>query len=587
MPGLVGVVTKRPRELAEPELLRMVEALRHEPSYTTGTWIDEALGVYVGWTARKGSPAHAGPTRNDRGDVLILSGEEFSGLERPIDLYEGDPRFAARLNGRFHGLLADRRRGTALLFNDRYGMHRLYYHEARDAVYFAAEVKGILTVRPELRRLDPRGLGELVACGCVLEDRTLFDRVHALPGASAWTFRAGGLAARESYFSPREWEEQPRLDEAAFARGLSACFSRILPRYLSARERVAISLTGGLDTRMIMSFQRFGPGTLPTYTFGGMYRECRDVRVAREVARRCGQSHDVITVGPEFLADFPRYAERTVHITDGAVAVSHAPDLYVNERAGEIAPVRLTGNYGSEVLRGVMAFKPRAPWPGLYQPEVVRQCRAAADCFDALRRVHPVSFAVFRQAPWHHAGLLALEESQLALRSPYLDNELVGMVFQAPPAALAGDAVSWQLIADGDPALARVATDRGLTLGPRRLPSMVAHGVAEASRKAEYVYDYGMPRWVARVDHALRRLHLERLFLGRHKFSHFRVWYRDALRDYVRAVLLDPRTLARPYLERRGVEAIVRGHLRGDRNHVTEIHRLLTLELTHRLLVDR
>jgi asparagine synthase (glutamine-hydrolysing) len=59
MPGIVGLITKMARERAEPQLLRMVEALRHESSYTTGTWIDEELGVYVGWAARK-ETGHAG-----------------------------------------------------------------------------------------------------------------------------------------------------------------------------------------------------------------------------------------------------------------------------------------------------------------------------------------------------------------------------------------------------------------------------------------------------------------------------------------------------------------------------------------------
>jgi asparagine synthase (glutamine-hydrolysing) len=39
-------------------------------------------------------------------------------------------------------------------------------------------------------------------------------------------------------------------------------------------------------------------------------------------------------------------------------------------------------------------------------------------------------------------------------------------------------------------------------------------------------------------------------------------------------------------LERKGVEAIVKGHLNGNRNYTTEIHRLLSLELLHRLFVD-
>jgi asparagine synthase (glutamine-hydrolysing) len=67
---------------------------------------------------------------------------------------------------------------------------------------------------------------------------------------------------------------------------------------------------------------------------------------------------------------------------------------------------------------------------------------------------------------------------------------------------------------------------------------------------------------------------------------HYRVWYRDILASYVQEILFDSRTLSRPYLDRNGVEAIVRGHLKGNRNYTTEIHRLLSLELIQRLFVD-
>jgi asparagine synthase (glutamine-hydrolysing) len=81
-------------------------------------------------------------------------------------------------------------------------------------------------------------------------------------------------------------------------------------------------------------------------------------------------------------------------------------------------------------------------------------------------------------------------------------------------------------------------------------------------------------------------LHFERLFLGRHKLLHFRIWYRDALSKFVREILLDPRTLSRPYLDRKGVESVVYGHTSGTRNCTTDIHKLLTLELIHRLFFD-
>src|SRR4029453_5394315 len=96
--------------------------------------------------------------------------------------------------------------------------------------------------------------------------------------------------------------------------------------------------------------------------------------------------------------------------------------------------------------------------------------------------------------------------------------------------------------------------------------------------KAEYAYDYGMPNWMARLDRRLSPLQPERLFLGRHKFYHFRVWYRDALARYVQAMLLDPRAMSRPYLDPRRAQAMVMAHVRGDGNYTTELHKMLTLE---------
>jgi len=599
MPGLVGLITRMPPAIAQRELLRMVEAIRHEPFYETGTWLDASSGVYAGWALRKDSVSGGMPHSNERGDVsLVFSGEEFpepgaahrlkerghrfdpTGASYLVHLYEEDPSFPAGLNGRFHGLLTDRIHGTTTLFNDRYGMHRIYYHEAKDGFYFAAEAKAILAVRPELRTADLRGLGEFVACGCVLGWRTLFKGLHVLPGGAAWVFRNGSVERKGTYFEPREWEDQSLLEPEPYYRQVR----QIVSRYFKARDRIGMSLTGGLDTRMVMAWQTATPGSLPCYTFGGMFRDCQDVLVARQVARVCEQPHEVIPVGEEFLSRFPHYAERSVYLTDGCVDVSRAPDLYINEKAREIAPVRMTGLYGGEVLRRVRAFKPVDPAPGLFRPEFLPHVHEARATYAGLLRGHPLSFAVFRQAPWHHYGSLALEETQLSMRSPFLDNDFVRTVFRAPESACANNDVCLRLIADGNAALGRIRTDRGV--GGRRLSSAAARGLLEFLFKAEYAYDYGMPQWAARIDHLMSVFRLQRLFLGRHKFTHFRVWYRDALSGYVRDVLLDPRTLSRPYLEGRRLEAMVSGHLKGDRNFTTEIHKVLTLELLHRLFLD-
>ena len=195
---------------------------------------------------------------------------------------------------------------------------------------------------------------------------------------------------------------------------------------------MGIAMTGGLDTRVILASHPPAPGSLPSYTFGGPFRESRDVRVGRKIAGICQQPHQVIEVGNDFLTGFPNNAERTVAITEGTTDISRA-DLYLSQRVRQIAPAKIVGTYGSEILRHAVMFKPDEPPQGLYEPELLAHVQEAASTYTGFRqKQHPVTFAAFTQSPWYHHGILAMEQSQLTVRSPFLDNDFVRTVYRAP-----------------------------------------------------------------------------------------------------------------------------------------------------------
>jgi asparagine synthase (glutamine-hydrolysing) len=581
----------------------MLRTIQYEAFYSSGTWMDESLGIYVGWTALKGSFSDGMPLSNERGDVhLVFSGEEYPDVRSVqqlrsrghsigptesaylVHLYEEDLGFMRNLNGMFHGLIVDRARGIVNLFNDRYGMHRLYYHESNDSFYFAAEAKAILSVRPELRACNLRGLGEFVACSCVLENRTIYKDIHVLPGASSWTFRSARFDCKNTYFEPHQWEEQAPQGTESNYQEVRSVLSTTLPRYFAGRQQLGIAMTGGLDTRVILACHPPTPGSLRGYTFGSKLRDTYDVRIGRKIADICRQPHQVIEVGDEFLTEFAGYAERSIFITEGTVDLCRASDLYVSKKVREIAPAKIVGTYGSEIVRHAVMFKPVVPPTGLFSPDFLSYVQAAGDTYAALRQQHPVTFAAFRQSPWYHHGILALEQSQLTVRSPFMDNDFVRTIYRAPNEGINNNGdIRLRLIKDGSPALGRLRSDRGVGGNGWRLTSFLARTSREFTFKAEYAYDEGMPQSVARVDHFLSELRLERLFLGRHKLLHFRVWYRDQLAEYVRQMLLDPLTLSRPYLQKKTVETVVKSHLNGTRNYTTAIHKLLTLEILQRL----
>jgi asparagine synthase (glutamine-hydrolysing) len=159
-------------------------------------------------------------------------------------------------------------------------------------------------------------------------------------------------------------------------------------------------------------------------------------------------------------------------------------------------------------------------------------------------------------------------------------------MYQAPPDLVLSKEPSLRLIADGNMELANIPTDRRILYQPIPAITKFQHLYAEFTAKAEYAYDYGMPQWVAGIDHMLTPLHLENLFLGRHKFYHFRVWYRDRLSQYLKDILLDSRALTRPYLDGKRLEKILLSHIQGKKNYTVEIQKVLTAELIQRQLIE-
>ena len=242
------------------------------------------------------------------------------------------------LNGLFSGLLIDRRNGCAFLFNDRYGIERVYYHETKDASYFASEAKALLRVLPDLRAFDERGVAQFLAFGCTLEWQTLFRGVGLLPGGSCWSWKHGTESRKERYFVPEDWTSQPALTPKEFDSAFDSTFRRILNRYIGSSATLGISLTGGLDTRMIMACLPETKERPISYTFSGRNEQTLDARLAARIASICGLKHRVLRITDDFLNRYGDFVDRTVLATDGCSGATGAHEIYFNQLARELGP---------------------------------------------------------------------------------------------------------------------------------------------------------------------------------------------------------------------------------------------------------
>ncbi len=575
--------------------------MKHDPSCVSGMHCVPEIGAYGGWVAHAGSfaaresdavapdgavlafsgecfPTHAKAGGADGGGILTSSPDAGS-LLRLYEVYGSD--FVANLNGLFSGLLIDPKRKIALLFNDRYGMERIYVHEKDGTTFFASEAKALLRVLPELRSFDDHGVAQVLKYGCTLETRTMFRNVKRLPGGSLWRFDGGRSCRKERYFEPEAWEAQPSLTEEAFEDAFAETFRRVLPRYLSSERTLGLSITGGLDTRMIMACIG-DSGVRPVcYTYAGQTGTTLDARVGAQVARTCGLEHHTLRIGADFLADYGRHVDRTAFITDGCAGALGAHEIYLTGLASRLSPIRLTGNYGSEILRSVSTFKPTRLTRALLDADFAR----LVDAEVASRAdIHPVTHAAFREIPWHLFGTLAACRSQLIFRTPYLDNEIVGLAFRAPDSSRHSARAALRLINGGNPSLGAIPTDRGvvwLGSGPfyrlRRLHR-------EATFKLDYLHKAGLPHWLSPFDPLFAPVAKLRL-LGLHQFLPYRSWFRRELADHIKDVLSDAQTRRMPYWDSRFLPSIVADHVAGRRNYTREIASVVTLEAVDRTLL--
>jgi asparagine synthase (glutamine-hydrolysing) len=580
----------------------MVGAMEYEAFYDSGTHSIPKLGIYTGWVAHEASFAASQPFFNQQRDiVLIMAGECYvdpetrNSLTRKghrlensddwlVHLYEeeGD-QFFEKLNGLFSGLLIDKRQKKAVLFNDRYRIERIYYYEEDGDFYFASEAKALLRILPQTRAFDEEGVAQFLALGCTLNSRTLFRGVQLLPSASVWSFEDGKCYKRK-YFSHESWEAQSALSVESYESEFQETFQRILPRYVESDAKVGISLTGGLDTRMIMACLPKTNPSYTSYTFVGQNGLTLDARLAARIAASLGLEHCALHIGPDFLRNFDTLLDKTVYVTDGCAGVLSSHEIYFNARARQISPVRLTGNFGSEVFRSVSTFKPL----GLQAQLLSESCAksVATETQQAISgAAHPVTFAAFREIPCSLFGLLAAGRSQVTFRTPYLDNNLVALAYRAPASLRRSPRPALRLIERANPQLARIPTDRGELLGSSGLGYAFRRALGEVIFKLDYYRQEGLPTFLSPFNPLLSSL-APLGILGLHKYLPYRHWFRKELAPTVMERLSTERVREAPWWRKKAPEMCARAHISGRANHARELNAVLTLEAIDRLLLS-
>jgi asparagine synthase (glutamine-hydrolysing) len=155
----------------------------------------------------------------------------------------------ARLRGDFAIVIWDKEHGEGLIARDQLGVRGLYLHDASGTLFFASELHLLLELLPATPGPDRTGVAHWIAASARPGAATLYQGVRRLnPGSMLLLDRRGNR--EQAYWRPR-FREPQELDRDQAMQQVRAALDTAVQRRLDGAGRVAVLMSGGLDSASV------------------------------------------------------------------------------------------------------------------------------------------------------------------------------------------------------------------------------------------------------------------------------------------------------------------------------------------------
>lgn len=629
MPG-IAVIVSSPNQPGLAEALALLLAPMTSKGHRSVQVVFPEIGVALGQTgpARPGrstqftealpQPGYA------RGDAIaaVIEGEVLNtaSLARAMALPESTTPAALlaalyaaegssavdRLRGHCAVAIVDRRNHTVVVANDALGLRPIYRTRARDGAWLFASSPAALLAHPAIQReVDPAGLADYLAFGYGMGAKTLFQGVECMPPAAQITCQGGESTVRrywqlQSSDDPTGHSEDrspKNLVSRADLEALRIMFNDAVVETVRDVDGLSLALSGGMDSRAIFSALIAAGVNVQTLTHS--VPNATDAHISAALARLAGKTHHFYEVRGEDLVDAILPGIRLI---GGQLASVDVHPLCFLDDIATYTRVSLTGMGGAlykaagpsgdsvtasvqtldELVDGLFhqlnyKLKPETDFPALltkdwlaalqHQPhQSIRASIAEISQHASFSSISGIVFLQEYMRKYLTKGDL-LVRRDIETRHPMVTRDLLAQVHRLPYEARRGGKLMRYIVTRNVPAMADLPYEQDGR--PMRYPLTP--------------WDQGRQK-LADLGRSLRR----RLGLPRYRSVpsyRYTEWIRGPLRATFTDVLLDPRTLGRPYWQPDTIRGWVEEHMAG-RNHTVRLGSLAAIELMMREFVD-
>lgn len=385
MCGFAGILTTEQlrTESLEDRVREMTAPIRHRGPDDSGSWVDAAAGVGLGFRRLSIidlSPLGHQPMRSASGRfTLVFNGEVYNHHELRAELLARGARFRGHSDTevilaafeewgieasvrRFVGMFAmavwDAHARALTLLRDRMGIKPLFVHARAGTVTFASELKALCADPGFDRSPDPDALAAYLRWLYVPAPGTIYPHTVKLRPGHLLTVRdpARPLPASTAYWSAEEVARRGLADpldlgDEEAADRLEAALADAVRMRMYADVPLGALLSGGIDSSTVVALmQAVSSRPVKTFSIGFDQPDFDEAPHAARVAAHLGTDHTALMVTGE---DALRLVPRLPDLFDEPFAdSSQVPTYLVCELARREVTVALSGDGGDELFAG-------------------------------------------------------------------------------------------------------------------------------------------------------------------------------------------------------------------------------------------
>ncbi len=631
MCGICGIFNfGKNSPVEETQIKKMCNVMIHRGPDDEGIFIEKNIGIGMRRLSIIDLETGHQPIFNeDKSICIVLNGEIYNfqelrfnlekighnfhtktDVETVVHLYEDyQEKCVEHLRGMFAFAIWDKKNQKLFLARDRLGKKPLFYTIIDGSLIFSSEMKSILEILNTTPEIDIEAIDLYLTYQYIPGPGTIFKSIKRLQPAHTLICNKTGNIKIERYWDIN-FTNKTKLSFSEASQKIKEILIESTKLRLISDVPLGAFLSGGHDSTIIVGLMsQLQDRPVKTFSIGFEDQDFSELKYAKIVAKRFNTEHNEFVVKPQFIEILPKIIW---HYDQPFADTSALPSYYVANITKKYVTVALNGDGGDENFAGYLRYKALKGSKYFSLPFQILG-KEFTEKFSSLVPHTETSKpkSKFRYMYRLMSALAEPPQTRNVLWHCFFDNKTKYRIYSENTKALLNQKNAYDYLektflnAPADDILDKAFYTDIMTYLPEcLLVKMDIACMANSLEARSPFLDHNLIEFTATLPSNWKLHHFTTKYILKETFKDIipeeiltrgkqgfgtpvGKWFKEELKNYIKEILLEPRSIKRGYFEPSQLKELIDEHITGKNDHGYKLWALLVLELWHRIFIDR